>query len=87
LFAFALVSLGVWILRIKSPNIERPFKSPLSTPFAPIVPILGAVICGGMIVALDAQTLLVAFGWMAVGLVVYFLYSKKHSKLRQNNGQ
>ncbi len=87
LFAFALVSLGVWILRIKSPNIERPFKSPLSTPFAPIVPILGAVICGGMIVALDAQTLLVAFGWMAVGLVVYFVYSKKHSNLRKNNSQ
>lgn len=82
LFAFVLVSIGVWILRIKSPNIERPFKSPLSSPMAPIVPILGAVVCGGMIVALDTQTLKVAFGWMAVGLVVYFVYSRKHSKLR-----
>lgn len=87
LFAFVLVSLGVWILRIKSPNIERPFRSPLSSPFAPIVPILGAVICGGMIYALDNRTLQVAFAWMLVGLVVYFLYSKKHSKLRQNSGQ
>jgi APA family basic amino acid/polyamine antiporter len=78
-----LVSLGIWILRIKSPNTERPFRSPLSSPLFPIVPILGAVVCTGMIVALDAQTLKVAFGWMAVGLVVYFLYSKKHSKLRQ----
>lgn len=77
LFAFVLVSLGVWILRIKSPSIERPFKTPL----VPIVPILGAVICLGMIVALDAQTLKVAFAWMAVGLVVYFAYSKKRSKL------
>jgi APA family basic amino acid/polyamine antiporter len=78
LFAFVLVSAGVWILRRKEPNIERPFRAPL----VPIVPILGVIICGGMIVALDAQTLKVAFLWMAVGLVVYFLYSRKHSKLR-----
>ena len=78
LFAFVLVSLGVWILRIKSPNIERPFK----TPAAPVVAVLGAVICLAMIVGLDGQTLKVAFGWMAIGLVVYFTYSRKNSKLR-----
>lgn len=83
LFAFVLVSIGVWILRIRSPHTERPFKSPLSSPYFPLVPILGAVICTGMIVALDAQTLKVAFGWMAIGLVVYFLYSKNHSHLRK----
>jgi APA family basic amino acid/polyamine antiporter len=47
-----------------------------------LVPILGAVICLAMIAALDGQTLKVAFGWMALGLVVYFLYSRKHSKLQ-----
>ncbi len=78
LFAFVLVSAGVWILRVKEPNIERPFRAPL----VPIVSTLGILICAGMIVALDAQTLKVAFGWMAVGLVVYFLYSRHHSKLR-----
>ena len=78
LFAFVLVSIGVFILRVKSPNIERPFKTPL----APVVSVLGAVICFAMIIGLDAQTLKVAFAWMAVGLVVYFLYSKKNSKLR-----
>jgi APA family basic amino acid/polyamine antiporter len=79
LFAFVLVSAGVWILRRKEPGIERPFKTPL----VPLVPILGVVICTGMIVALDAHTLMAAFGWMAVGLIVYFSYSRKHSKLRQ----
>jgi APA family basic amino acid/polyamine antiporter len=78
LFAFVLVSIGVWILRIKSPEMERPFKTPL----VPLVPILGAVVCLGMIVALDQQTLKVAFGWMAIGLVVYFSYSKKRSALK-----
>jgi APA family basic amino acid/polyamine antiporter len=78
LFAFVLVSAGVWIMRVKSPQFERPFRTPL----VPVVSTLGVVICGGMIVALDAQTLKVAFGWMALGLVVYFLYSRHNSKLR-----
>ena len=77
LFAFVLVSIGIWILRVKSPNMERPFKTPL----VPLVPILGAIICLAMIFALDAQTLKVAFAWMALGLLVYFAYSRKKSKL------
>lgn len=79
LFAFVLVSAGVWILRVKSPEIERPFKTPL----VPLVPILGVIVCTAMIFALDGQTLKVAFGWMALGLVVYFVYSRHHSKLRK----
>jgi len=81
LFAFVLVSLGVWILRIKSPNIERPFKSPLSSKAFPLVPILGAGICTAMIIAIDEFTLKVAGAWMVLGLIVYFLYSRHHSKL------
>ncbi|PZR26950.1 MAG: amino acid permease [Citrobacter freundii] len=79
LFAFVLVSAGVWILRRKEPNIERPFRTPL----VPIVPILGIIICAGMIVALDAQTLTVALVWMVLGLIVYFAYSRHNSKLRK----
>ncbi len=79
LFAFVLVSIGVWLLRRSDPNTPRPFRTPL----VPIVPILGAVVCTGMIVALDADTLKTAFGWMALGLVVYFAYSRHHSKLGQ----
>lgn len=78
LLAFVLVSIGVWILRVKSPHIQRPFKTPL----VPLVPILGAIICLGMIVAIDTFTLKAAFLWMAIGLIVYFTYSKKNSKLR-----
>ncbi len=78
LFAFVLVSIGVWILRVKSPNLERPFRAPL----VPVVSTLGALICLAMIVGLDQKTLKVAFIWMAVGLVVYFAYSRSRSKLR-----
>lgn len=78
LFAFVLVSIGVWILRVKAPDLKRPFR----TPAAPVVSVLGAVICLGMIVAIDTQTLQVAFGWMLLGLVIYFAYSRKNSKLR-----
>ncbi|PZX63746.1 amino acid permease [Hydrotalea sandarakina] len=77
LFAFLLVSLGVWILRVKSPQIHRPFKTPL----VPLVPILGFVVCLGMIIALDPETLKAAFTWMILGIIVYFSYSRKHSKL------
>jgi APA family basic amino acid/polyamine antiporter len=80
LFAFVLVSIGIWILRVKSPNMERPFKTPL----VPLVPILGALICLAMIFALDGQTLKVAFAWMALGLIVYFAYSRKRSKLNND---
>jgi basic amino acid/polyamine antiporter, APA family len=55
----------------------RPFKTPL----VPLVPILGALICLGMIVAIDVRTLKFAFAWMIIGLLVYFLYSRKRSKL------
>ena len=78
LFAFVLVSAGVWIMRRKAPNVERPFRTPL----APFVSTMGVLICTAMIVALDAQTLLVAFVWMAVGLLIYFLYGQHKSKLR-----
>jgi APA family basic amino acid/polyamine antiporter len=79
LFAFVLVSIGIWILRVKSPNMERPFK----TPIYQVVCALGAIICTAMIIGLDTQTLVAAFAWMGIGLVVYFLYSKKNSKLNQ----
>ena len=79
LFAFVLVSIGVWVMRRTNPEVERPFRAP----WVPVVPLLGVLICGGMIIALDLHTLGAAFAWMILGLVVYFVYSKKRSKLQQ----
>ena len=78
LFAFVLVSAGVWIMRVNDPGRTRPFKTPL----VPLVPILGILVCTAMIVSLDAFTLEMALGWMIVGLAIYFTYSKNNSKLR-----
>jgi len=79
LFAFVLVSAGVWIMRVKNPEIPRPFRAP----FVPFVSTMGVLVCLGMIVALDAQTLKVAFAWMIVGIVIYFGYSQRNSKLHK----
>ncbi|HYM94876.1 MAG TPA: amino acid permease [Chitinophagaceae bacterium] len=76
LLAFVLVCIGVIVLRKTDPNLKRPFKTPL----VPLVPILGIVVCTAMIVSLWGTTLLSAFIWMIVGLLVYFSYSRSHSK-------
>jgi APA family basic amino acid/polyamine antiporter len=78
LFAFVLVCAAVWIMRKKSPEVPRAFKTPL----VPLVPILGIIICLLLIITLDAFTLMVAFAWMLIGLVIYFTYGKKHSFLQ-----
>jgi APA family basic amino acid/polyamine antiporter len=68
----------VIILRKTDPNLPRPFKTPL----VPLVPILGIIVCSAMIVSLWGTTLLSAFGWMILGLLIYFGYSKDKSKLK-----
>jgi APA family basic amino acid/polyamine antiporter len=80
LFAFVLVCAGIWVMRVKNPNAKRAFVTPL----VPLVPILGMLICSALIFSLDPNTQLVAFGWMLVGLVIYFAYGKSHSYLRKN---
>lgn len=77
LFAFVLVCAGILIMRKTNPEVARPFKTPL----VPFVPILGILVCGLMIVSLDAFTLKSAIVWMVIGLVIYFTYSRKHSHL------
>ncbi len=77
LFAFVVVCVGVMILRKKDPGLVRPFKTPL----VPLVPILGILICAAMIISLALSTQLAALGWMIIGLIIYFSYSRKNSKL------
>jgi APA family basic amino acid/polyamine antiporter len=79
LFAFMLVCGAVIILRKKEPNLERKFKTPL----VPLVPILGIVACGAMIFGLGKENWIRLFIWLALGFIIYFTYSKKHSKLNK----
>ncbi|MEO6917051.1 MAG: amino acid permease, partial [Chitinophagaceae bacterium] len=78
LFAFMLVCAGVWILRVKNPEIPRQFKTPL----VPLVPILGIVVCGAMVFGLGWTNWARLIGWLMIGFVIYFGYSRYHSKLR-----
>ena len=79
LLAFVLVCVGVWVMRVKMPNAKRAFKTPL----VPLVPILGIIICLGMMAFLPADTWIRLIVWMAVGVIVYFVYSKNRSHLRK----
>jgi APA family basic amino acid/polyamine antiporter len=75
LLAFALVCIGIVMLRRTAPDLERPFR----TPFVPTVPILGAVICLAQMVALPLQTWYRLLIWLVTGLVIYFAYSRRRA--------
>jgi APA family basic amino acid/polyamine antiporter len=77
LAAFVLVCLGVVVLRIKQPDLPRPFKNPLN----PVFPLLGAFSCAGLMSFLPWVTWVRFAVWLAIGVVVYFAYSIRHSKL------
>ncbi|MCF6131360.1 amino acid permease [Flavobacterium wongokense] len=80
LFAFILVCISVIVLRKTHPEMKREFK----TPFVPFVPILGIIVCLAMIYGLGWTNWLRLIGWLAIGFIVYFGYSRKNSRL--NNG-
>ncbi|MFI5278951.1 MAG: amino acid permease [Gemmatimonadales bacterium] len=77
LFAFMLVCAGVWILRVRRPEIPRAFKVPL----VPIVSTLGIIVCGAMIYGLGWTNWLRLGVWLVIGLVFYFTYGRTHSLL------
>jgi len=77
LLAFVIVCAGVIVLRYVNPNLERPFR----TPFVPLVPILGILICGYIMTGLPQATWDRLIVWLVIGLVIYFSYGKRHSKL------
>ena len=77
LFAFILVCISVIVLRKTAPDLKREFK----TPFVQLVPILGVLVCLAMIYGLGWTNWLRLLVWLALGLVIYFFYGKKKSKL------
>ncbi len=82
LFAFILVCIGIIILRKTDPNLPRQFKTPL----VPFVPIMGIIFCTIMIIGLGWANWARLAGWLAIGMVIYFGYSKKNSKLQNGIG-
>jgi APA family basic amino acid/polyamine antiporter len=80
LFAFILVCISVIVLRKTEPNMKREFK----TPFIPLVPILGVIVCLAMIYGLGWTNWLRLGVWLLLGLIIYFFYGKKNSKLNQD---
>jgi APA family basic amino acid/polyamine antiporter len=77
LFAFVLVSVAVVVLRRTRPDMPRPFR----TPFSPVVPVLSVLACLYLMANLSIETWLRFGTWMALGLVVYFLYGRRHARL------
>jgi APA family basic amino acid/polyamine antiporter len=80
LASFVMVSVGVIVLRIRHPNLKRPFKNP----FNPLIPGLGILSCGALMTFLPAVTWMRFGVWILIGIAVYFVYSIHHSKLNKS---
>lgn len=79
LFAFVLVCLGIIVLRKTDPSIPRPFR----TPWVPVVPILGILVCTGLMYSLGPANWLRLIIWLAIGAVIYVFYGIKNSRLQK----
>jgi APA family basic amino acid/polyamine antiporter len=78
LFAFVVVNIGVIILRRTRPDLERGYR----VPFVPVFPIIGTLLCIYLMVDLPLETWGRFLIWMALGLIIYFIYGRTHSRLR-----
>jgi basic amino acid/polyamine antiporter, APA family len=79
LFAFVLVNIGVIILRRTRPDLKRGFR----VPFVPVFPIIGTLLCLYLMRYLDRDTWIRFVVWLVIGFGIYFLYGRRHSRLRQ----
>ena len=82
LAAFVMVCAGVLVMRYTRPDMPRPFR----TPFSPVIPLLGIAFCVTLMLSLPWITWLRFIVWLAIGFVVYFVYSRKHSALATESG-
>ncbi len=78
LFAFVLVCIGVMVMRKTLPHAVRPFR----TPWVPFVPVMGILVCVYLMYSLPSQSWIRLFVWMALGVIIYFAYGRKHSKIK-----
>jgi len=81
LLAFVIVCAGVWLLRIRRPELHRPF----STPWVPLVPIMGIVISFALMASLPFDTWIRLFVWLAIGMAIYFGYGRYHSRVQRGS--
>ena len=79
LLAFVIVCAGVWILRVRRPDMPRPFK----TPWVPVVPIFGILVCAYLMASLPRDTWLRLLIWLVIGMLVYFGYGRRHSHVQK----
>jgi len=79
LFAFVIVCGAVLVMRRTNPNANRPFRAP----FVPLIPILGILTCLLLMFSLPAENWYRLIIWLIVGLVIYFLYGRRHSVMAQ----
>ncbi len=79
LFAFVLVCVGIMVLRRTDPAIPRPFR----TPWVPVVPTLGILVCAGLMYTLGPANWLRLIIWLIIGIIIYFMYGVKNSRLQQ----
>lgn len=77
LFAFCLVCVGIIVMRKKMPDAERKFK----VPFVPLIPVLGVVVCVYLMTSLTKESWYRLIVWLIIGIIIYFFYGKKHSKV------
>lgn len=79
LFAFVLVCIGVIVMRKTNPDAPRGFR----TPFVPVLPILGVIVCLLLMAGLPVESWERLAIWLALGLIIYFAYGLKNSKLNK----
>jgi len=78
LLAFIIVCAGVWMLRIKRPDINRPFKAP----WIPFTPLMGILLSLLLMASLPLDTWIRLIVWLVIGFAIYFGYSRKHSRVQ-----
>jgi APA family basic amino acid/polyamine antiporter len=81
LLAFAMVCGAVWLLRVKEPDLERPYR----TPFLPVVATLGMGFNVFLMSKVRHETWIAFLIWGSIGIIVYFLYSRNASNLNKEN--